>query len=108
MVVYKVFYKNFELKKGELIGALIERREELRGGSRVESGLRWAKLTFGHLIKDKQMIFVVPDELDLGMDAIAFLEKGILTNEEFHGLLQGTDKTNDRKKKGEDQEIPSS
>jgi hypothetical protein len=54
------------------------------------------------------MIFVVPDELDLGMDAIAFLEKGILTNEEFRGLLQGTDKTNDRKKKGEDQEIPSS
>ncbi len=108
MVVYKVFYKNFELKKGELIGVLVERREALRGGNRVESGLRWAKLTFGHLTKDKQMIFVVPDELDLGMDAIAFLEKGILTHEEFRGLLKGTDKTNDKKKKGEDQEIAAS
>jgi hypothetical protein len=108
MVVYKVFYKNFGLKKGELIGALVERREELRGGSRVESGLRWAKLAFGHLIKDKQMIFVVPDELNLGIDAIAFLKKGILTNEEFRELLRGMDKTKEREKEGEDQEIPSS
>ena len=108
MVVYKVFYKNYALKKGELIGVLIERREELRGGSRVDSGLRWAKFTFGHLIKDKQMIFVVPDELDLGKDVMALSEEGILTNEAFRELMKGTDKTNDRKKKGEDQEIPSS
>ena len=107
MVVYKVFYKNYALKKGELIGVLIERREELRGGSRVDSGLRWAKFTFGHLI-DKQMIFVVPDELDLGTNVIALSEKGILTNEAFRELMKGLDKTNERKKNGEDHEIPSS
>jgi len=31
MIVYKVFYKNYELKKGDLIGMLIERRKDLRG-----------------------------------------------------------------------------
>jgi hypothetical protein len=31
MVVYKVFYKNYELKKGEFIGMLIERRKGLMG-----------------------------------------------------------------------------
>jgi len=31
MVVYKVFYKNFELKKGEFVGMLIERRKDMRG-----------------------------------------------------------------------------
>ena len=65
MVVYKVFYKNYALKKGELIGVLIERREELRGGSRVDSGLRWAKFFFTGLIKDRQAIFVVPNEFEV-------------------------------------------
>ena len=45
MVVYKVFYKNYELRKGELMGALIERRKDLRGMKQFESGLRWAKVT---------------------------------------------------------------
>ena len=88
MIVYKVFYKNYDLKKGQLMGVLIERRGGWRGGSPVESGLRWAKLTFGHLTEDKQRIFVVPDELELGTDAIAFLEKGILTHEEFSELMK--------------------
>ena len=92
MVVYKVFYKNYDLKKGELVGVLIERRKDLRGRSQIESGLRWAKLTFGHLVKDKQMIFVVPDEMNLGTDAIVFLEKGILTNQEFWELMKGKGK----------------
>jgi hypothetical protein len=68
MLVYKVFYKNYELRRGELMGMLIERRSDLRGMTQVESGLRWAKLTFGHMVEDKKAIFVVPDELKLGID----------------------------------------
>jgi hypothetical protein len=33
MVVYKVFYKNYELKEGEFVGLLVERTESLRGKS---------------------------------------------------------------------------
>ena len=65
MIIYKVFYKNYDLGKGDFIGALIERRKDLRGKSRVESGLRWAKFTFGKMVKDKHAIFVVPDGLHL-------------------------------------------
>jgi hypothetical protein len=100
MVVYKVFYKNYDLKKGQLIGVLVERRKKWRGRSQMESGLRWAKLTLGHLVKDKQMIFVVPNEIDLGTEAIVFLERGILTNEEFWELMKVKDKEINRKKEG--------
>ena len=30
-VTYKVLYKNHELRKGELMGTLVERRKDLRG-----------------------------------------------------------------------------
>lgn len=63
--MYKVFYKNYGLKKGELIGAMTERRKDLRGMKELESGLRWAKLTFGPIVKDKKAIFVIPSELKL-------------------------------------------
>ena len=68
MIVYKVFYKNYELKRGELMGTLTERRKDLRGRSRLESGSKWAKLAFGHMVKDKDAIFVVPDGLNLKND----------------------------------------
>jgi len=67
MIIYKVFYKNYEFKRGELMGTLTERRKNLRGKTEVESGLRWAKLRFGHMVKDKNSIFVVPNKLDLGI-----------------------------------------
>ncbi len=65
IIFYKIFYKNYELKRGELMGVLTERRKDLRGKTQFESGMRWARLNFGGLVKDKQAIFVVPDELDL-------------------------------------------
>jgi len=71
MTIYKVFYKDYELKKGELMGALTERRKDLRGKNIVESGLKWAKLAFGHMVKDEHAIFVVPDELNLKDDTIS-------------------------------------
>ena len=61
-ITYKVLYKNHKLKKGELMGVLVERRKDLRGKSHLESGLSWAKSMFGQTVKDKHMIFVVPDE----------------------------------------------
>ena len=88
MVVYKVFYKNYELKKGELIGTLIERRKDLRGMKELESGLRWAKLAFGPMVKDKKAIFVVPSELKLENDSKWFMGKAILTRGEFHAMVK--------------------
>jgi len=60
MIVYKTFYKNYELKRSELLGVLVERRKDLRGMNHLESGMRWARSIFGSLVKDKQSIFVAP------------------------------------------------
>ena len=65
MIRYKVLYKNFKLKKGELMGVLVERRKNLRGQSLLESGLKWAKSMFGQEVRDAHAIFVVPHELNL-------------------------------------------
>jgi hypothetical protein len=63
MTLYKVLYKNYKLRKGELLGMLPEKRKNLRGESPSESGMRWARLVFGNLVKDKQAIFIVSKEL---------------------------------------------
>ncbi len=88
MVVYKVFCKNYGLRKGELMGALIERRKDLRGMKQVESGLRWAKLTFGSMMVDKKAIFVIPNELKLRSDTKWLMEKGIFAKEEVHAVVK--------------------
>jgi len=88
MVVYKVFYKNFELKKGEFMGMLIERRKDLRGKSQIESAMRWAKLAFGRMVKDDKTIFVVPNELKLAINTQWIIEKGIFTKEDLLGLAK--------------------
>jgi hypothetical protein len=69
MITYKVLYKNYKLKKGELMGVLVERRKDLRGKSLLESGLRWAKSMFSRTVKNKHWIFVVPHELNLRKDS---------------------------------------
>ena len=63
MIIYKVFLKNYDLKKGDLLGILPERRKDLRGKTPAESGLRWAKSVFSDLVKDKHAIFIVPKEV---------------------------------------------
>ncbi len=88
MVVYKVFYKNFELKKGEFMGMLIERRKDLRGKSQIESAMRWARLAFGRMVKDDKTIFVVPNELKLRINTQWIIEKGIFTKEDLLGLAK--------------------
>jgi len=86
MIIYKVFSKNYELKKGELIGMLIERRKDLRGMTQVHSGMRWANVTFGRMIKDKKSMFIVPSELKLRSDTRWLVEKGVFTREELFGI----------------------
>ena len=83
MIIYKVFYKNYEIKKGELMAALTERRKDSRGKSRLESGLRWAKLMFGQTVKDKNAIFVVPQELNWKEDSTVPAEKRLFTKDQF-------------------------
>ena len=65
MIVYKVFRKSGDLKTDDLIGVLAERRRDLRGETHFESGLRWARSFFNGLIKDRQAIFVVPNDFDV-------------------------------------------
>jgi len=91
MVVYKVFYKNFELKKGEFVGMLIERRKDMRGKTRMESAMRWAKVAFGRMVEDEKTIFVVPNELKLGIQSKWIIEKGIFTKEEIIGMGEAVD-----------------
>ncbi len=79
MIIYKVFYKYYELNKGEIMAALTERRKGSRGRSQLETGRRWATLMFGQMVKDKNTIFVVPDELIWKEDSIVPAEKLLFT-----------------------------
>ena len=89
MIIYKVFYKNYEFKKGELMGVFVERRKDLRGKSPLESGLKWAKSMFGQEVRDKQAIFVIPHELTLNDNTSVPAEKKVSTREEFFGTMGG-------------------
>jgi len=93
MIVYKVFYihKNEEPIRGEFMGGLMERRKTLRGLSRVESGLEWARLAFGHMVKDKDWVFVVPDELYLKNDIMLPIGKRMFSKEEFLWMMEAVD-----------------
>ena len=89
MIVYKVLCKNYELKQDQLMGALAERRKDLRGKSRVESGLKWARLVFGQMVRDKQAIFVIPYELNLKDNTITPVEKMVFSKDESFWMLRG-------------------
>jgi len=64
MIIYKVFLKNYGLRKGDLLGILTERRKDLRGSSPAESGLRWAKSVYSNVVKNKSDLFVVTKEVN--------------------------------------------
>ena len=91
MIVYKVFCKNYELRKGELIGALIERRKDLRRVQQFESGLKWAKLTFGDIVQDKKAIFIIPNEVEL-RDHARYMEKWKCSKDEFLEMVRMADR----------------
>jgi len=84
MIVYVVFCKDYEHRKGELMGMLVERRKDMRGETQWQSGAKWAREAFGHLVRDKKDIFVFPKEMEMNVDDERLLvEKGIFTKEEF-------------------------
>jgi hypothetical protein len=77
MTIYKVFYKNYERKRTELMGILIERRKDLRGMTQVASGLRWASLTFAHDETEEPMKLLAAlltlDTIILALDIMVLL-----------------------------------
>ena len=84
MIVYVVFCKDYEHRKAELMGMLVERRQDMRGQTQWTSGAKWARQAFGHLVKDKKDIYIFPKEMEINYDDERLLvEKGILTKEEF-------------------------
>jgi hypothetical protein len=89
MIIYKVLCKNYDLKQDQLMGALAERRKDLRGKSRVESGSKWAKLVFGQMVRDKQSMFVIPYEVNLKDNTITPVEKMVFSKEETFWMLRG-------------------
>ena len=100
MVVYVVFCKDFEHRKGELMGMLVERRNDMRGQTQWESGLKWARLAFGHLVKDKRDIFVFPKEMEINDDKGLLVEKGIFNKEEYLKIMNMIDREMKKEGKG--------
>jgi hypothetical protein len=99
MIVYVVFRKDYEHRKGELMGMLVERRKDMRGKTPLDSGLRWARLAFGHLVKDKKDIFVYPKEMRISEDKRLLVEKGVFTKEEFLEVVREINQDMKRKAK---------
>ena len=64
MTLYEVLYQKYSHAKGELLGVLPERRNDLRGQGRIESATKWAKSTFGGLVGDEKAIVVVVKEYE--------------------------------------------
>ena len=91
MIVYVVFCKDYEHRKGELMGMLVERRDDMRGQTQWESGTKWARQAFGHLVKDKKDIFVFPKEMDISDDKGLLVEKGIFSKEEYLEVMKTID-----------------
>jgi len=87
MIVYKVFSKDYEHEKVTLLGMLAERRRDLRGKTRLEAGLTWARLTFGDSAKDKESIFVVPKELEAGHATRVLMKRTIFYKDELLDMV---------------------
>ena len=87
MIIYKVYRKDYQFREKNMLGVLAERRKDLRGESELESGLRWAQMTFGRSVKDKKLIFVVPKELETGNSTKRFMKKGIFSKLEFLSMI---------------------
>ncbi len=97
MIVYVVFCKDDEHKRGEIVGMLVERRTETKGETQWESGAKWARQAFGRLVKDQKDIFVYPKEMEIDDDKGLMMDKGIFSKEEFLEVTRMTDREMDRK-----------
>jgi hypothetical protein len=101
MIVCVAFCKDYEHRKGELLGMLVERRKETKGETQWESGAKWARQAFGHFVKDKNDIFVYPKEMKIDDDKGLLVERGIFSKEEFLKVTKIVDKETGRAKKRE-------
>jgi hypothetical protein len=72
----------------------------MRGQTQWESGLKWARLAFGHLVKDKKDIFVFPKEMEINDDKGLLVEKGIFSKEEFFEVTNMIDREMKKDRKG--------
>ena len=97
MIVYVVFCKDYEHRRGELMGMLVERRKDTRGETQWESGAKWARQAFGHLVKNKRDIFVFPKEMEINDDKGLLVETGIYSKEEFLEVMKTMDQEFNRK-----------
>ena len=100
MIVYVVFCKDYEHRKGELMGMLVERRSDTRGQTQWESVVKWARQAFGHLVKDRKDIFVFPKEMEINDDKGLLVEKGIFSKEEFLEVTKMIDREMKNEQKG--------
>jgi len=100
MMVYEVFCKDYEHRKGEILGMLVERRKDTRGQTQWQSGAKWARQVFGHLVKDKKDIFVYPREIEINDDKGLLAEKGIFSKEEFLEVMKMIDQEMGREGRG--------
>ncbi len=100
MIVYVVFCKDYEHRRGDLVGMLVERRKDMRGQTQWESGTKWARQAFGHLVKDKKDIFVYPKEMKIEDDRGLLVDKGIFTKEEFLEVMKTIDQAIEREREG--------
>jgi uncharacterized protein YqgQ len=82
------------------MGMLVERRNDMRGQTQWESGLKWARLAFGHLVKDKKDIFVFPKEMEINDDKGSLVEKGIFNKEEYLKIMSMIDREMKKEGKG--------
>jgi len=62
MMVYKVYYKDYAHRIGIPLGRMTEGRKDLRGMTPLETGMRWALVSYGKKVVDKKKIFVVPEK----------------------------------------------
>jgi general secretion pathway protein A len=83
MIVYQVFSKDYEREKVTRLGMLVERRRDLRGKTRLEAGLTWARLTFGGSAKDKESILIMPKELEAGHATRVLMKRTIFYKDEL-------------------------
>jgi hypothetical protein len=100
MVRRTSFRKDYEHRRGDLMGMLVERRKDLRGQTQWESGTKWARQASGNLVKDKKDIFVYPKEMRIDDDKGFLVEKGIFSKEEFQEVMKTIDKEMGRWGKG--------
>ena len=72
----------------------------MRGQTQWDSGVKWARLAFGHLVKDKKDIFVFPKKMEINDDKVLLVEKGILGKEEYLKIMNMIDREMKKERKG--------